>query len=516
MLLSSFSTLSPAVARPLLPSLAAARASPLHASAANLQKRRTQLLSELADVNRALEAEAAYQKASGIPIALGSRTSAFEPSFGYLSRSAGVYTEALSEDGNNLPSSAFDLATKNFQRELVELRKTLSGTSEAACASCTPEAVAVRAKLDALVLSNDAVWDRERKREAAGGKVDSPLVLLIPYYALCWCLDVFFEDRPLARFWFLETVARMPYFAYVSALHLYESLGWWRRSSETKRVHFAEEWNEFHHLLTMEALGGDQRWQDRFLAQHAAIVYYWLLVALWLLSPSLSYNFSELIEAHAVDTYGEFVDANRDALAELPAPSVTRQYYNGPDLFLFDEFQTSRARGSRRPPCETLLDVFTNIRDDEGEHVATMKACQDPNVAVVAPRIERAILGAAAVGVIAAGLLSTGVDLTAVDLDTLQGAIDALDATDVAVDVAEFGLAGLAGPEVIFGKGGLEAFKGFASAIRSALGSLPKLDVAAVGESVTTATEALREGAREGIEALSDFIAERFSGPPRQ
>ena len=69
---------------------------------------------------------------------------------------------------------------------------------------------------------------------------------------------------------------------------------------------------------------------------------------------------------------------------------------------------------------------------------------------------------------------------------------------------------------VDLGKGGLEAFKGFASAIRSALGSLPKLDVAAVGESVTTATEALREGAREGIEALSDFIAERFSGPPRQ
>ena len=49
-----------------------------------------------------------------------------------------------------------------------------------------------------------------------------------------------------------------PYFAYLSSLHLYESLGWWRRSAEVRRVHFAEEWNEFHHLLTMEALGGDQ------------------------------------------------------------------------------------------------------------------------------------------------------------------------------------------------------------------------------------------------------------------
>ena len=73
-----------------------------------------------------------------------------------------------------------------------------------------------------------------------------------------------------------------------------------------------------------------------------------VLVFLWLLSPSLSYNFSELIEAHAVDTYGEFVDANAEKLAALPAPRITRLYYNGPDLFLFDEFQTSRPRGSRR------------------------------------------------------------------------------------------------------------------------------------------------------------------------
>jgi ubiquinol oxidase len=52
----------------------------------------------------------------------------------------------------------------------------------------------------------------------------------------------------------------MPYLSYISMLHLYESLGWWRRSADVKRIHFAEEWNEFHHLLVMEALGGDQRW----------------------------------------------------------------------------------------------------------------------------------------------------------------------------------------------------------------------------------------------------------------
>lgn len=55
----------------------------------------------------------------------------------------------------------------------------------------------------------------------------------------------------------------------------------------------------------MESLGGDQLWIDRFMAQHAAIVYYWILVLLFVVSPQLAYNFSELIEAHAVDTYGE-------------------------------------------------------------------------------------------------------------------------------------------------------------------------------------------------------------------
>jgi ubiquinol oxidase len=55
----------------------------------------------------------------------------------------------------------------------------------------------------------------------------------------------------------------------------------------------------------MESLGGDQLWVDRFMAQHAAILYYIILVGLFSFSPQLAYNFSELIEAHAVDTYGE-------------------------------------------------------------------------------------------------------------------------------------------------------------------------------------------------------------------
>jgi hypothetical protein len=43
-------------------------------------------------------------------------------------------------------------------------------------------------------------------------------------------------DRPIARFWFLETVARMPYFSYISMLHLYETLGWWSVGYEVRKV----------------------------------------------------------------------------------------------------------------------------------------------------------------------------------------------------------------------------------------------------------------------------------------
>ena len=46
-----------------------------------------------------------------------------------------------------------------------------------------------------------------------------------------------------------------------------------------------------------------QLWSDRFFAQHAAVAYYWVLIGLWLIQPSLSYTFSQLIESHAVDTY---------------------------------------------------------------------------------------------------------------------------------------------------------------------------------------------------------------------
>ena len=66
-----------------------------------------------------------------------------------------------------------------------------------------------------------------------------------------------------------------------------------------RQIHFAEEWNELHHLQIMESLGGDQYWVDRFLAQHAAVFYYWTVVLFFAVSPSNAYTFSELVEARS-------------------------------------------------------------------------------------------------------------------------------------------------------------------------------------------------------------------------
>lgn len=192
---------------------------------------------------------------------------------------------------------------------------------------------------------------------------------------LVFVINTLYGNRPYQRFYVLETVARVPYFAYLSVLHLYETVGLWRKVDWLK-IHFAESWNELHHLLIMESLGGDQHWIDRFLAQHTALVYYWIVVALYLISPRSAYHFMELVEEHAYHTYDMFLKEYEAELKSQPAPKVAINYYRDGDLYMFDEFQTAQTVLARRPKIENLYDVFTAIRDDEAEHVKTMVACQ--------------------------------------------------------------------------------------------------------------------------------------------
>jgi ubiquinol oxidase len=84
----------------------------------------------------------------------------------------------------------------------------------------------------------------------------------------------------------------------------------------------------------METLGGNRLWSTRFLAYHVAIFYYWHLLLVYLVSPRIAYQFLELLESHAVDTYATFINENRSNLAALPAPQIAKSYYVSGDLYV--------------------------------------------------------------------------------------------------------------------------------------------------------------------------------------
>eukprot|EP00985_Skeletonema_marinoi_P006315 scaffold2728_cov137-Skeletonema_marinoi.AAC.13 len=163
--------------------------------------------------------------------------------------------------------------------------------------------------------------------------------------------DTFFagEDRAYARFYALETIARVPYFSYLSVLHLYETLGRWRRAKYLKFL-------------------------DRFLAQHIAFGYYGVVILSYLINPIFAYNLNQDVEEHAFSTYDEYLRENEEMLKGQPAPQAAIDYYIEGDMYMFDEFQTTCEM--RRPKIENLYDVFVAIRDDEAAHVETMKALQ--------------------------------------------------------------------------------------------------------------------------------------------
>ena len=111
-------------------------------------------------------------------------------------------------------------------------------------------------------------------------------------------IDFAYNGRDIQRFYVLETIARVPYFSYLSCLHLYETLGM-RKNMQLMRIHYAEADNELHHLLVMESLGGSDAFADRFVAQHLAFAYYWYCVAVYIFHPRMAYHLSELIEVIA-------------------------------------------------------------------------------------------------------------------------------------------------------------------------------------------------------------------------
>ena len=128
-------------------------------------------------------------------------------------------------------------------------------------------------------------------------------------------IDFLYCDLPIQRFWVLETIARAPYFAFVSVLHLKESLGLRDLSHYyLMKEHFAQTLNETEHLIEMEHRGGADRWIDRVFAYHLVLIYYWIMVVYYLVAPVSAYHLNAGIEYHATETYlNYFWDHPEDA-----------------------------------------------------------------------------------------------------------------------------------------------------------------------------------------------------------
>jgi ubiquinol oxidase len=126
----------------------------------------------------------------------------------------------------------------------------------------------------------------------------------------------------------------------------------------------------------MEDLGGNEHWFDRFVAQHIALGYFWLALAFYLFNPTYAYHFNEMVEEEAFETYDRFVTEHAAYLKTQPATPTAQEYYRDGDLYMFDRINFAGSASPRRPQMKTLYDTFCAIREDEKEHVKTMKFMQ--------------------------------------------------------------------------------------------------------------------------------------------
>lgn len=267
----------------------------------------------------------------------------------------GYNTRPIQLNNDKIPKSILKFVIENIKKEVNEKRYGFRSDPYINVERKSIESMEIhkhRNNIKRLKLNNENIWTREHNRPS----VQAPRMLMTIYYGICFILDVLYDNKPIDRFWFLETVARMPYFSYVATLHMYETLGFWEIDGELKRVHLEEEINESMHLRVMESLGGNTLWWNRFLARHGAMAYYVVLLILYLFSPRIAYLSSELLEMHAVDTYMEFYESNETILKSMPLTPAAYGY---------------------APEAKTMYDVFVSIAADEFYHAETMKTIRN-------------------------------------------------------------------------------------------------------------------------------------------
>ena len=133
----------------------------------------------------------------------------------------------------------------------------------------------------------------------------------VTLYITVAIIDFLYQGRDYQRFWVLEEIARAPYFAFLSVLHLRESLG--LRGPEhlyLMKEHFAQTINETEHLEYMESRDGNRYWIDRAFARHLVLIYYWVNVVYYWMAPRSAYHLSYEVEIHAATTYAKYLAEN--------------------------------------------------------------------------------------------------------------------------------------------------------------------------------------------------------------
>jgi ubiquinol oxidase len=205
-------------------------------------------------------------------------------------------------------------------------------------------------------------------------------VIFYFFKLVVFVFDKFYGYQDYRRFYVLESIARVPYFAYLSVLHMYQTFGR-HPGIELLDLHYKESVNEAYHLAIMEELRGNEFWYDRWLAKLLGVAYYWATAILYLLTPSSGYYLMQQVEQEAASSYDKFIDLHKTKLVSQGLGLAAKKYYF-----------SKRARMT--PPVNkdepTMLDVFKAIRDDELVHVEDMRSCEQmPSLYSEHPGVEQ-------------------------------------------------------------------------------------------------------------------------------
>ena len=75
------------------------------------------------------------------------------------------------------------------------------------------------------ILNLSLAYDDVQKKQDESKTIKSNVFSRILFVVGRFFVDNFFDNRPIERFWFSESLSRIPHFSFISMLQVYESIG---------------------------------------------------------------------------------------------------------------------------------------------------------------------------------------------------------------------------------------------------------------------------------------------------